>query len=195
MNPPNFVQVTDALLAAVAACEQKPSSSSARIYGQRLTQMRDVFGAATRATDLSYSVWRKSVGQELLRFRRIRVELDRVAALADEHGYDDLPRRRIVYTEREALLTLVDEVLAFLDARGTEWDWIVGQGKALRDLVADSAAVRAEADRLYRVYTVSVKERVAAYSAAVALLREFSRDARAELGDSAQFERARLDNY
>lgn len=195
MNPPNFVQVTDALMASVAACEQKASTSSARIYGGRLAQMADTFAEATRSTDLSYSIWRKAVGQELLHFRRIRVELDRVAALADEYGYDDLPRRRIVYTEREALLALVEEVLSFLDSRGTEWDWVVGQGKRLRELVAESAAARGEADRLYRVYTVSVKERVAAYGAAVALLKEFARDARSELGDSEQFERSRLDNY
>lgn len=195
MNPPNFVQVSTALGAAVVACEQRPATSSSRIYLGRLSTVRDTFADATRQTDANYTEWRRAVGRELLQFRKIRVELDRIAELADEHGYDDVPRRRIVYTERDALLGLVDEVVGFLDAHQTEWDWLVPAAKRLRELVSEAKAAKLESEKLFTVYTIAVKERVAAYTAAVSLLREFARDARSELGSADAFEKARLDNY
>jgi hypothetical protein len=181
MSQPNFLQVTNALENAVSFCESNAGYRSSRSYAGRLVEVRNLFANATRRTDASYTKWRVVVGEELRQFREIRLEYGRIVELCDEHGYDGVPNKRIVYTEREHLLGLVAELVAWLTPKSSEWEWIPARLSTLKGLVDAADRKRKESQALYIEYTVSVKERVSAYEIAVMTLKEFRRDARADV--------------
>jgi hypothetical protein len=181
MSQPNFLQVTNALENAVTFCESHPGYGCSRSFSARLTEVRSLFASATRRTDTTYTNWRVVVGEELRQFREIRLEYARIVALCDEHGYDGVPNKRIVYTEREHLLALVAELVSWLTPKASEWEWIPVHLSTLKGLVESADRKRREAQALYVEYTVSVKQRVSAYEIAVMTLKEFRRDARADV--------------
>jgi hypothetical protein len=181
MSQPNFLQVTNALENAVSFCENNTAYRCSRSYSSRLMEVRSLFASATRRTDTTYTNWRVLVGEELRQFREIRLEYGRIVALCDEHGYDGVPNKRIVYTEREHLLALVAELVSWLTRRSSEWEWIPVRLAALKGLVESADRKRKESQALYVEYTVTVKQRVSAYEIAVMTLKEFRRDARADV--------------
>jgi hypothetical protein len=181
MSQPNFLQVANALENAVAFCETNELYRSSRSYGLRLKEVRNLFANATRRTDATYTRWRLVVGEELKQFREIRLEYGNIVSLCDEHGYDGVPNKRIVYTEREHLLALVAEMVSWLTPKSSEWEWIPTRLSTLKVLVDGADRKRKESQALYVEYTTSVKERVSAYEIAVMTLKEFRRDARADV--------------
>lgn len=189
MQPPNFLQVTNGLRAALTIASG-PSAGPMVGYRDRIADVSEAFARATEATDRSYTQWRRHVGEELRQLRRVRVELERTAELCLEHGLDDVPRHPIVYTERDHLLGLAAKVSAYLGAHASEWAWVSGTAERLGQLCAEStAATRTSAVSLAN-YQVAVQSRVAAYGAGVALLRELVRDA-ASVRHGAEFDAVR----
>lgn len=193
MTQPNFLQVQSSLDRACAFVEAHPDLESSSRYGQSIAAMRERFLAATRATDARYTAWRQALGAELGRYQQIKTEYDRVVELADEHGYDDVPRRRIVYTESDQLFRLVGDSVAWLRKQGDEWPWMAERATHLERLVEESTARARAATALYQQYTVEVKRRVTAYDDAVALMREFLADAKRDGSEFDDFERIRID--
>jgi hypothetical protein len=193
MTQPNYLQVQNALDGAVAQCDAHPELSGSRLYRTRLATVRDGFRHATEHTDAEYAAWRVRVGEELKQLRQIKVAYDRVAERADEHGYDDLPKRSIVYTEPTQLFPLVDATLAWLDAHAAEWSWCATSASELRALVAASDTRKRAASDAYTRYTVEVRRRIEAYDAAVSLLREYIFDARREAGSHHPYHGVELD--
>ncbi len=193
MTQPNFLQVATSLKRAVAFCEARPELQSSQRYGEGVREAREHFEHATRETDATYTRWRQLLGEELKEFRDMRLEYDRVMALADEHGYDDAPRRKIVYTERDHLMTLIGETIAWLKGHEGEWDWIAESIGALESHVAEARRRRKMSQVTYEAYTISVKARVAAYDHSVALVREYLRDANSEARGDEALARVQLD--
>lgn len=193
MTQPNFLQVATSLKRAVAFCEARPELVSTQRYGEAVREAREHFEHATRETDATYTRWRQLLGEELKEFRDMRLEYDRVMALADEHGYDDAPRRKIVYTERDHLMTLIGETITWLKAHEGEWDWISECIGALESHVAEARRRRKMSQVTYEAYTISVKARVAAYDHSVALVREYLRDANSEARGDQALARVQLD--
>jgi hypothetical protein len=112
--------------------------------------------------------------------------------LLDEHGYDDAPVRRIIYTERADMLRATDELLEFLTRHQSEWDWIAGRVSALRALIVAANDRRRAADSLLAVYQVQVKARVSAYGRALADVQEYLQDVRGDVRDPASIAELQL---
>jgi hypothetical protein len=184
MTQPNFLQVERALTGSLAFVAANPNRISSVQYGSALSEMHARWLAATEETDLMYSDWRTVRGDRMRQFRRIRVVYDQVLELADEHAYDDAPTRKIVYTEEEDLLALVDDTLAWLDSKGTEWDWVTERAMQLRTLRAEAVELRKTSEAKFQKYSIIVKYRVAAYGDAVSLLREYLRELHADPGSA-----------
>lgn len=193
MTQPNFLQVQTSLDRACAFVETHPDLQSSERYGARLSEMRARFAKATRDTDGRYTEWRKAVGNELGEYQLIKQEYDRVLEMADEHGYDDAPQRRIVYSEADQLFALVEETVAWLRGLGDEWAWTGEAAEKLTRLVEESRGRAAAQKALYQQYTVEVKRRVSAYDDAVSLIREYLADARRDGGRFEDYAALRLD--
>lgn len=193
MTQPNFLQVQTSLDRACAFVEAHPDLSSSARYGAALAAMRDRFVESTRSTDASYSRWRNALGEERSRYRDVKHVLDDIAALADEHGYDDAPRARIIYTDTEQLRPLAEQTRQWLGDHSDDWTWVSEQAARLQNVLAESADLAAQATRLYQQYTVAVKRRVTAYDDAVALVREYFVDAKREGERFDDFARVKLD--
>jgi len=193
MTQPNFLQVANSLRFAVTFCEEHPGYRSSERYHESLRAARDYFAKATLETDHLYTRWRQLLGEELKQFRDARLAYDRAAALADEHAYDAFPRRKIVYTDRELLLTLLRETVAFLDGEGDTWPWLKEQSRILSDHIQEAQRRRKLASVMYDSYVAAVKARVTAYNHAVPLVREYVSDARPELNTADDFSRVEID--
>ena len=126
-------------------------------------------------------------------FRDLRLEWDVVAALADEHAYDDFPARKIVYTEYDHLVALVKETIAWLQAKGSEWAWLDDKATRLGQMMVQAEQLEKESGALYDQYTGVVRRRVAAYADAVALLREYIGEVRREVGPGPELTQMSLD--
>ncbi|MCB9519564.1 MAG: hypothetical protein H6698_04845 [Myxococcales bacterium] len=193
MTQPNYLQVQTALDGAVRYCAAHPDLSSSGVYADRLAAMRDAFDAATTQTDASYSRWRVVLGEELKALKAVKVEYDRTLELADEHGYDGLPKGQIVYTEPTQLQPIVEATIDWLSARSTEWPWMASRAAVLRSGLTTAATRKRDAEAAYTRYTVDVKGRVVAYDQAVALLREYIHDARRDAGHHHPYDGVVLD--
>lgn len=185
MTQPNFLQVTNALTASVDYARSNPDRTSSSHYLSALEQMAARWEAATTETDSLYTEWRLLRGDRMREFRKLRLAYDRVLELADEHAYDDVPRRQIVYTEEDTLLELIDDTLAWIDGKGDEWAWCGEHAGTMRGLVDSALSLRADCDGKFRKYSVVVKIRVAAYGDAISLLREYLREVDSEPGTAA----------
>jgi len=185
MTQPNFLQVSNSIERVCAFVDAHPDVSSSERYGSKLEALRRQWDAATSATDRSYIGWRDRVGAELQAVRSMKLAVDRVVELADEHGYHDVPRRRVVYDDAAQVFALVEDTMSWLESKGADWPWIATMTAEIDTLRQASTARRGEAAQCYRDYCVEVKRRVEAYDAAVALLREYLRDAGR---DSARFD-------
>lgn len=185
MTQPNFLSVTRSLDAALSFCSKNPTLRSSTAYNARLTHTQRHFAAMTTETDAAYTRWRQAVGTELTALRQLRLEIARVMELLDEHGYDEAPARRIIYTERADMLRATDELVQFLTRHQSEWEWIPGRIAALRGLVASAEERRRSAEGLLATYQVQVKARVSAYGQALADVREYLHDVRGDVRDSA----------
>ena len=179
MYQPNYLEIDTKLAAALAFCERHPELRSAE-YGPAVRSVLERFRQVTRETDAHYTEWRVLLGKQLTAFKQARLSYDRGVALADEHGYDDFPRRKIVYTEEEHLLRLLADAMAWLKPREGEWPWIAELHGALQRHVQEAKQIRRQTDHVYQDYTHIIKRRVRAYQDSVAMLREFLRDVRAE---------------
>jgi hypothetical protein len=192
MTQPNFLQVANSLQNAITFCGANPGYRAASSYAAQLSAMASTFEEATRQTDARYTRWRQRVGEELLRLREIRMELQRIAELADEHGYT-LPTRRILYTERDDLLRVVNETTQALTPHSSDWEWIPARLSALKQLVELHDRKLREAGLLYTEYTVAIKQRVSAYEVAVRLIEEFCRDARSDVRQASELDAVSLE--
>lgn len=177
MTTPNYLQVETALKRATAFASSNPELTSTSHYLGLLEEMQARFAAATAETDSVYAGWRLRRGDRMRAFRDMRLEYDRVVELADEHAYDDVPRKKIVYTEEDSLLELIDATCAWLSSKGDEWAWTADKEASLKAQKATAMNLREDCDARFQNYTVVVKYRVAAYADAVALLREYHREA------------------
>lgn len=193
MQQPNFLQVTNSLKYAMAFCEANPDLTSSKQYTERLAQAAEYFERSTRETDHAYTRWRQLLGEELTAFKVARREYDRTCALADEHGYDDFPHRRFIYTERDALLSLLGDMVKWLDAKGDEWDWLAPRAELHRQHISDAAKRLKVQKAMYESYTVTIKARISAYEHGVSTVREYISDARREAEGREGFDRAVLD--
>lgn len=185
MTQPNFLQVTNALSASVAFARANPDRMSTAHYRELLEQMQARWAAATKETDTVYTEWRVLRGDRMRAFRKLRVAYDRVLELADEHAYDDVPTRQIVYTEEDDLLALIDDTVAWLDGKGDEWEWLAEQASLLRASRASCVELRKDSEAKFRKYSIIVKVRVAAYGDAVSLVREYLREIDSEPGTAS----------
>lgn len=192
MTQPNFLSVTRSLNAALELCHAHPQLQSSTVYEPLLQQRSGRFARATVQTDASYTAWREAVGLELKQLRLLRVELARVIEALDEHGFDDLPVRRVLYTERKDLYLLADDVLGLLRANMQEWSWMdarISSIVALKNTCDERASVARD---LLVVYQAGVSARVDAYESAVSLLTEYMRDAQADAVDRGALENVTL---
>jgi hypothetical protein len=183
MTQPNFLSVTRSLKAAIAFCETHPQLQSSRTYAELLQDRAGRFSRSTLSTDGSYTAWREAVGAELKQLRLLRVELARVMELLDEHGFDDLPDRRVLYTERNDLFLLADETLAILRTNASEWSWMSERMSAIAGLKTACDEKASAADVLLNRYRAGVTARVDAYEMAVKMVTEYLRDAHADATD------------
>ena len=126
-------------------------------------------------------------------FKVARRAYDRTCALADEHGYDDFPNRRFIYTERDALLSLLNDMATWLDGIADEWDWVADRAELHRQHIAEAAKRLKVQKSMYESYTVTIKARISAHEHGVATVREYLSDARREAEGREGFERAVLD--
>lgn len=188
MTTPNYLQVETALKRAVAFASDHPELTSTPHYQPLLEEMCVRFEAATAETDKVYSEWRLRRGDRMRAFRDMRLEYDRVVELADEHAYDDVPRRKIVYTEEDSLIGLIDATCEWLLSKGDEWAWTREREAALRAHKAKAESLREDCDARFQNYSIVVKYRVAAYADSVALLREYHREAKRDAGRSSGVE-------
>lgn len=177
MQHPNFLQVSNGLRDARALCVRPGTSALVRAYEDRLAETTSIFETATLETDREYRQWRLVIASELVALKHVRVALEHARHLADEHGYDDVPARQLVYTERADMLDLVDLTVRWLRGIAGEWPWAGAAIEELERRVEECKAATASADAALARYRVAAKARVAAYGAGVAMLREFVRDA------------------
>lgn len=177
MSQPNFLQVANSVQQCLDFCAAHPEVTASARYQDALLRVGGQFSRATVATDATYTKWRQLLGQELTAFREARLDYDRVVARCDEHGMDDVPRRRIVYHERDALLGLLTETAQWLRKHEAAWGWVAGDARTLEQHITDARARKAQADDAFLAYTSHVRARVEAYANATALVREFLRDA------------------
>lgn len=192
MTQPNFLSVTRSLNAAIELCRAHPQLQSSTVYLPLLQQRAARFEQATVQTDASYTSWREAVGVELKQLRLLRVELARVIEALDEHGFDELPVRRVLYTERKDLFLLADDVLSILRAHVQDWSWMDARISAIVGLKnACDERARAAGDRLV-AYQAGVAARVDAYESAVSLLTEYMRDAQADAVDGGALDSVTL---
>lgn len=193
MTQPNFLQVQTSLDRSCAFTEAHPGLSCTNLYKERLFDMRARFAAHTAATDRSYTAWRNLVASEATQYRDIKRVYDHVVELADEHGYDDVPRAQIIYTDEQTLFMLVNQTIVWMESKDEEWDWLSTKVAEFRKLIAESKERKSAADDAFQMYTVDVKRRVNAYDDATALLREFLKDATPEAKKFDGFGRLQLD--
>lgn len=193
MTQPNFLQVQTSLDRAVAFVDAHPGLSSSERYGDALRAMRARFFAQTKATDERYTEWRGLRAAENTQYRDVKRLYDEVVELADEHGYDDVPRQRVVYTDEEHLNRLVDATIAWIDSKDGEWDWLGEKRAEFLRRRAEAESRRAAHAEVFHAYTVEVKRRVTAYDDAVALIREYLTDAAREGRQFESFAGLQLD--
>ncbi|TVR04997.1 MAG: hypothetical protein EA398_00720 [Deltaproteobacteria bacterium] len=187
MYQPNFLEVETRLRRAVVFCSTHHELRSSADYRDRLAAVLDHFERTTRATDALHTSWRLKLGEQLLAYKRARLAWDTAVALCDEHGVEGVPRDKIVYTEGDQLVALIEKTIAFLEERRTEWPWVEEKIRVLRSGITESRAVERDADTIFANYRVEVKRRVAAWEDAVALLKEYLRDSRLEASSLAGY--------
>jgi hypothetical protein len=177
MQQPNYLQVTNGLRAALSLAEVPSNADAIGVFRDKIASVLGEFEHANATTDRAYLEWRRCVGNELQHFRKIRLELVDLAARCDEHGLDGVPRRQIVYTEREHVFAIARLVADFLLASGSQWAWTAPARESLNAMCDAARDAQRESDTTLGRYRVAVSARVKAYGAAVALLRELVRDA------------------
>jgi hypothetical protein len=188
MSHPNYLQIAHALRHALAVLDRTAAPRRSTHFAPRLEQLRDRFDAVTRETDARYTAWRVAAGDELRALRRVRVAHGHLLEKLDEYGFDGVPTRQILYTEREDLRLLVEGLLTFLAACETRWDWMDQAPSQLQGLLSAADEARRRADDLCRQYTLSARERVEVHAASVTLLRELGREMRDELDGDDLFQ-------
>ncbi|MFT6400384.1 MAG: hypothetical protein ACJAYU_005155 [Bradymonadia bacterium] len=193
MTQPNFLQVQNSLDRAVEFVKAHPDLESSRLYGEGIEEMQAVFGACTTRNDVLYTKWRVLLGLQGGAARDVKLEYDRVLELADEHAYDDAPKRPIVYSDEEQLLPLVRETIAWLAAKGEQWEWTAKKIASLEELLEDASRRRKISDDARIEFTADVKRRIGAYDASVALIREYLKDAKREGEAYESFAALKLD--
>ena len=187
MTQPNFLQVERSLRTALTFVGEHPGLISSKAYEAQLTSTLDRFVSATKSTDDDYNAWRRLLGQQMLSFKTIRLVFAEVRELCDEHAYDDVPMRRVFYTEAEDVLGLLAEIVDYLEGKVGEWDWIAKKRERLIELRDEATGRQKEAERRYQAYTITVKARVDGYQKAVGLVREYVKDARGDAAGIAGF--------
>ncbi len=193
MTQPNFLQVQNSLDRAVEFVQAHPDLESSRLYGEGLQDMQAAFTDRTTRNDELYTQWRVLLGHQGGAARDVKLEYDRVLELADEHAYDDAPERPIVYSDEEQLFPLVREVIAWLNAKGDQWEWTGKKATSLGELLEEASRRRKISDDARVQFTVDVKRRIGAYDSAVALLREYLKDAKREGAAYESFAAVKLD--
>lgn len=188
MYQPNYLELDHKLKEAIAWCDRHPDTAAAT-YRVSLTRTLDRFTQVTRETDSLYTHWRQLLGRQLTAGKSARLAWDRTAALADEHGYDDFPRRRIDYLEESLLVLKLEETIAWLKQRVGEWAWLEERAQELTRWLGEFQRNRKETEGVYRQYTEVIKRRVDAYDAAVAMVKEFVRDVRLSGGSNEEVRR------
>lgn len=183
MYQPNFLEAETKLQKAVSFCDAHPGLRSSQTYRALLQKTLHAFRFVTRETDELHTRWRLALGDQLRRFKHARLSYDEVVELCDEHGLDDVPRRKIVYTEPDHLKALLSDTIAYLETKESEWDWIPPLILRLKSHLSEAAAQRKATETLYREYTVVVKRRVAAFEDVVAVLKEYLKDSRSEASE------------
>lgn len=178
MTQPNFLQVQNSLDRACAFVNAHPDLESSGLYAGKLEEMRQIFKDHTEQNDRLYTCWRERLGEQGSAARDVKLSYDRVVELADEHGYDDIPSRPIVYSDEEQLFPLVRETISWINAKNDEWGWLATSRTELGEALEEASRCRGIAEDARVEFTVDVKRRIAAYDASVALLREYLRDAR-----------------
>lgn len=178
MTQPNFLQVQNSLDRAVEFVESHPDLESSGLYGPALGELRAAFLDRTTRNDELYTRWRVLLGEQGCASRDVKLEYDSVLELADEHAYDDAPKRPIVYSDEEQLFPLVRETINWLAAKGDQWEWIAKKITALEELIEEAKRRRKISENARIEFTVDVKRRISVYDSAVALLREYLKDAK-----------------
>ena len=193
MTQPNFLQVQNSLNRACAFVKAHPDLDSSGLYAAKLDDMRDMFEKHTEDNDRLYTAWRERLGDQGSAARDVKLAYDRILELADEHGYDDVPARPIVYSDEEQLFPLVRETIAWIESKNDEWDWLAKSQEELEEALEEASRRRTISEDARVEFTVDVKRRIAAYDASVALLREYIKDAKRDGSRYESFEAVALD--
>ena len=193
MTQPNFLQVQNSLNRASEFVKAHPDLESSKLYGEQLDEMRIAFEERTGQNDALYTIWRERLGEQGKGARDVKHTYDRVVDLADEHAYDDVPARPIVYTDEEQLFPLVRDTISWIASKNDEWEWLGASRLELEEALEEASRRRTISDDARIVFTVDVKRRIAVYDASVALLREYLHDAKREGSRYESFSAVALD--
>lgn len=192
MTEPNFLEIEWKLRRAIGIAESAPATRSSGDYLQILRETVAHFTRITRETDETYIAWRMKRGERMRTFRDLRRMTDRARLLAEEHGLEGFPSDRVVYTDEVVMQAFVEKCAAFLDGHDDEWDWISEKVTDLRREIGVATEQKAAAAELFAVYRVRVKERVAAFDRAKAVLNDYLHDGRLDVSSHEDWEKIQL---
>lgn len=192
MIQPNFLELDWRVRRAIELTQARPEMTSSRAYSSQLGTLLENFRTKTDETDTTYVSWRATRGEQMKAFRDLRLESDRVRVLCDEHGLDEYPSQRIVYTDEDELMAFIGQAVAYLKAHQGEWDWIPGRISALESGVSSAAALKREEQAKFRRYRERAKDRVASYDLLYGLFRDYLRDARLDVANDPIYQEIRL---
>lgn len=192
MIQPNFLELDWRVRRAIELTQTRPDTLSSRSYAAKLQASLDNFRTMTDETDHTYTAWRMVRGEQMKAFRDLRLESDRVRALGDEHGLDDYPSQRIVYTDEAELLEFIGRAVAYLQVHVDEWDWISGAISRLEAGVSAAADLKRKEQAAYKRYTERAKDRAGSYDSLFGMLKDYIRDARSDVSSDPIYQEIRL---